>query len=174
MGLKKLPALPDYWSTTSLLGCPELVYRWPYRKFRGMLTCLHLNNNRTMLPLTDSNFDRLHKIRPVLEMIRKNCLEQYCPSRYSSIDEAMVGFKGRVGFKQYLPMKPTKRSYKIWCRADSRNGYLCDFRVYTGKREERPSSDLDLGGEVIRELSESLAGKGYFIYFDNFQLLFNE
>ena len=80
----------------------------------------------------------------------------------------MVGFKGRIGFKQYLPMKPTKRGYKIWVRADAVNGYMCDFRVYTGKDSGRPTSGLDLGGEVVRQLSEDLSGKNYFLFFDNF------
>ena len=62
----------------------------------------------------------------------------------------MVGFKGRIGFKQYLPKKPTKRGYKIWCRVDSANGYLCDFRVYTKKDGSRPKSGLDLGGDVLK------------------------
>ena len=79
MGLKRVPSLPDYWSTTNLLGCPELVHRWPYRKFRGLLTCIHLNDNRTMVPSSSPNFDRLHKVRPVVEMVRKNCIEEYRP-----------------------------------------------------------------------------------------------
>lgn len=170
MGLKRVPSLPDYWSTTDLLGCPELIHRWPYRIFRGILTCLHLNDNSVMLPPTDPNFDRLFKVRPLLDMIRDNCIKQYHPSRCNSIDEAMVGFKGRIGFKQYLPLKPTKRGYKVWCRADSYNGYLCDFSVYTGKKTNSPSnnSDLGQGGMVVKDLSSILAGKGYFLFFDNF------
>ena len=70
-------------------------------------------------------------------------------SRNCSIDEAVVGFKGRIGFKQYLPMKPTKRGYKIWVRAGTVNGYICDFRVYTGKDSGRPTSGLDLGEAVF-------------------------
>ena len=37
--------------------------------------------------------------------------------------------------KQYLPMKPVKRGFKVWVRADSVNGYFCDFNVYTGRSE---------------------------------------
>ena len=121
-----------------------------------------------MVPSSSPSFDRLHKVRPVLEMVRKNYIEEYRPSRNCSIDETMVGFKGRIGFKQYLPMKPTKRGYKIWVRADAANGYMCDFRVYTGKDGSRPMSGLDLGGEVVRQLSEDLAGENYIIFFDNF------
>ena len=36
--------------------------------------------------------------------------------------------------KQYLPKKPVKRGFKIWVRADSHNGYMCEFECYTGKK----------------------------------------
>ena len=33
-----------------------------------------------------------------------------------AIDEAMVKYKGRSSLKQYLPMKPIKRGFKVWVR----------------------------------------------------------
>ena len=58
--------------------------------------------------------------------------------RAQSIDEAMVKFKGRLKFLQYMPLKPVKRGIKIWCRCDSSNGYLCQIDVYVGKDETQP------------------------------------
>lgn len=69
MGLKKLPALEDYWTSSNLLGCPELVYRWPYRKFRAMLSTFHLNDNSKAPLSINASFDRLYKVRPLLDMI---------------------------------------------------------------------------------------------------------
>jgi len=42
--------------------------------------------------------------------------------------------KGRSAIKQYIPLKPTKRGYKLWIRADSKTGYVCKykFEVYSG------------------------------------------
>ena len=46
--------------------------------------------------------------------------------------------------KQYLPLKPLKRGFKVWAMADSLNGYLYDFKVYTGAtREEDVSREKD-------------------------------
>jgi hypothetical protein len=45
-------------------------------------------------------------------------MNEYNPHREVSIDEAMIGFSGRLGFKQYVPLKPTKRGIKVWVRAD--------------------------------------------------------
>ena len=55
------------------------------------------------------------------------------PHKQLSVDEAMIKFKGRSSLKQYMPKKPIKRGIKMWCRADSVNGYLCNFGIYTGK-----------------------------------------
>ena len=68
--------------------------------------------------------------------------------------------------KQYLPKKPIKRGSKIWMRADSVNGYVSKFSVYTGKVKDAP--ERDLGGNVVRALSENLQHKNYHLYFDNF------
>ncbi|PFX18853.1 hypothetical protein AWC38_SpisGene16765 [Stylophora pistillata] len=34
----------------------------------------------------------------------------------------MVNYKGRLGFKQYMPMKPLKCGIKVWVHADATNG----------------------------------------------------
>ena len=37
--------------------------------------------------------------------------------------------------KQCMPMKPTKRGFKVWVRANAKTGYLCDFNFYTGRMD---------------------------------------
>lgn len=43
-------------------------------------------------------------------------------SKFISINEGMVNYKGRLGFKQYMPMKPLKCGIKVWVHADATNG----------------------------------------------------
>ena len=57
------------------------------------------------------------------------------------MDEAMIPFQGRSCLKQYLPKKPVKCGIKVWCLADSTNGYVQRFDVYTGQSGE----DSDTG-----------------------------
>ena len=68
--------------------------------------------------------------------------------------------------KQYLPMKPVKRGFKIWVRSDSHNGYICEFECYTGRKGER--TEVGLGGSVVTRLTRDLVGKAYHIFIDNF------
>ena len=61
---------------------------------------------------THKNFDKLYLIRPLLSRVNNLCLKNYSPHREFSIDEAMVKFRGRLGFRQYMPAKPTKYGIK--------------------------------------------------------------
>ena len=69
----------------------------------------------------------------------------------------MVKFKGRSSIKQYQPLKPVKRGFKVWCTADSSNGYVGNFVVYTGKLGDGPTNDL--GYKVVMELCKDNLGK---------------
>ena len=55
------------------------------------------------------------------------------PQKYLSVDKAMVKFKGRLGMKQYMPMKPVKCGIKVWVCAEAPSGFVCDFQVYREK-----------------------------------------
>lgn len=83
-------------------------------------------------PVRSSDHDKLHKVRPLIEKINANAKKAYSYSEALSIDESMIPFKGRSTLKQYMPMKPIKRGYKVWCIADHRTGYIYGFDIYTG------------------------------------------
>ena len=77
----------------------------------------------------------------------------------------MVKFKGRSSLKQYMPMKPIKRGFKVWCRCDSHNGFTCCFQVYLGKTD---SVETGLGVRVILDMACDILNKGFHIYCNNF------
>ena len=89
----------------------------------------------------------------------------YNPNRESSIDEAMVPYKGRSSLKQYMPKKPVRRGLKVWMRADGITGYVSQFQVYVGKEV---SSETGLGARVVKDLTSTLVDKNYHIFCDNF------
>ena len=79
------------------------------------------------------NFYKLFKVRNFLQDLTTKYRLNYNPHREQATDEAMIKYKGRTSLKQYMVMKPIKRGIKMWCRADSTNGYLCEFSIYTMK-----------------------------------------
>lgn len=157
----------DYWSQHPLLGVPGITSGMSRNRFRDILKNLHLNDNSKMPSSGQPNYDRLYKVRPLLESVRKNNQKAYTPTREVSVDEAMVLFKGRSSIKQYMPMKPTKRGYKVWCLCDSANRYLYDFDVYTGASVSQ-NEDGGLGARFVKTMVKELKGKGYHVYMDNF------
>ena len=70
--------------------------------------------------------------------------------------------------KQYLPMKPVKRGFKVWVRADAVTGYFCDFDVYVGRPSDGTATEVGLGERIVLQLNECLRGGNYHLYFDNF------
>ena len=54
----------------------------------------------------------------------------------------------------------------MWCRADSVNGYLCNFDIYTGKTGA--GIEHNLGFTVVIKLCRGIFGKWHEVYFDNF------
>ena len=58
--------------------------------------------------------------------------------------------------KQYMPLKPVKRGFKVWVRADAVSGYFCDTNMYIAKPSDGTSSETGLGEGVVLQLSECL------------------
>ncbi|KAK3749026.1 hypothetical protein QZH41_006223 [Actinostola sp. cb2023] len=158
---RKLRMLKD-----PLIGVQEVQRVMSRNRYEKIRQYLHLNDQETMIPRGQPNHDKLHKVRPVIETVSRTFQEEYDPSKYASIDEGMIKYKGRLGFKQYMPMKPVKRGIKVWVRADAENGFVSEFRVYTGKQDGGPEHGL--GYKVIHELTRPLVGKNYHIICDNF------
>ena len=68
-----------------------------------------------------------------------------------SVDEAMIPFKGRLAFKQYMKDKPTKWGIEVFVLADATNGYIKSFQVYTGKTVES-RNDVGVCSMVVLHL----------------------
>ena len=165
MAMNRLPEVHDYWSTSENFHYFPVASRISRNRFMEIQRYLHFVDNATIVPRGEPGYDRLAKVRPIITAVKQTFLESYKPNRENAIDEAMIKFKGRSSLKQYLPLKPIKRGFKVWMRADSINGYICDLDVYTGK-EEAPQHHL--GANVVRKLSQPLVGGNYHLYFDNF------
>ncbi|UYV80043.1 hypothetical protein LAZ67_18001487 [Cordylochernes scorpioides] len=63
---------------------------------------------------------------------------------YLTVDEMLVGFRGKCPFKIYIPSKPNKYVIKIVILADSRTHYIYNAMVYTGKSKTPKSTELSL------------------------------
>ena len=84
----------------------------------------------------------------------------------------MIGFKGRVSFIQYCPLKRTKLGLKAFVFADSETGYICNILPYTGQEMTAHLSscndDLLLLAKVVVTVAGKYPGKGHHIFADRF------
>ena len=72
MGHNQVPQLEDYWTSDSLLAVTGIVKGIPIETFKVLLQCLHVNDNTTAKSRNHTNYDRLYKIFPLLNISRDN------------------------------------------------------------------------------------------------------
>jgi hypothetical protein len=87
----------------------------------------------------------------------------YSPSQYLALDEAMVAFKGRSNIKQYIPSKPHKWGYKIYCLAS--DNYLVHFEVYEGAVSN--ASSFGATYDTVLRMVRSYEYQNYIVFTDN-------
>nr|CAH7717483.1 unnamed protein product [Callosobruchus chinensis] len=126
-------------------------------RFDMILSNLHANDN-SKIPA--DNQDKLYKLRPFMDKVNETFEKLYQGTREVSVDESMILFKGRSSLKQYNPMKPIKRGYKLWCLADQK-GYIMAYDVYQGKNQTQSDKfpGFGLGEKVVLSLTEKEWGK---------------
>ena len=80
------------------------------------------------MPIGHPQYCHLFKVKKLLDLIQPLFDKEYDMHQQCTIDETMIPFKGRLGFKQNLKEKPTKWGVKVWVLADATNGYVKRFR----------------------------------------------
>jgi hypothetical protein len=81
MSLVNISNNRKYWSPN--LGNQIIQETMSVNKFEQIRQFIHFNNNNNMLPKGHVGYDRLHKIRPVMETL-KNDLLPVCNSMTST------------------------------------------------------------------------------------------
>lgn len=165
MGVKRLPSYRDYWSSNKILHDSFISSLMPVKRFSWLLATLHLNNNLLQPQRNTPNFDKLYKVRPLINHLQDRFSSCFQLSKNIAVDESMIKYKGRSTIKQYMPKKPIKRGYKVWMLADQ-TGYCYKFEIYTGKTGDGVQKDL--GSTVIKTLCLGLENKGHCLFFDNY------
>ena len=166
-GIKVLPSERDYWSKNAYLGVKNIQDIMPRNRYLKINQYLHFNDSSKAKPRGHEDHDKLFLIRPLITKLDETFHDAYSPSKENAVDEGLVKFKGRLGFKQYMPLKPAKRGIKVWLRADSNTHYVSAFQVYTG-RPAQGEPEIGLGARVVFDLSRDLVGGNYHLFFDNF------
>ena len=172
MSIVKLPETRMYWAKDIFFGNFGICTVMTRDRFDKISQYFH-TNDRSSIPLNARGkpIDKLYLVRRVLDIIQNQIQNNYIPYQNVSVDEAMIAFRGRLSFRQYLPAKPTKYGIKVWEVCDSRNGYCFDFDVYLGRPTGpggNETREVELGKKTVLKLTEKLRNKNYHVYFDNY------
>ena len=62
-------------------------------------------------------------------MIQSNWKKFYYPNVHVSVDERIIGFRVRLNFVLYNPMKPVKYGLRAYVLGVSKNGYTWYMKI---------------------------------------------
>ena len=110
MGINRLPALDDYWSSDLTLRYAPIADWISRDRFLEISRYLHFVDNSTLQPKGSPGCDCQGKVRPVIDHLSKQFADLYEPHKEVAVDEAMIKFTDRSAVKLYMPMKPIKRA----------------------------------------------------------------
>ena len=173
MGIVYKPRMTLYWSTDEIFSTPIFSQVISRNRFFLLLKFLHFSNNDDpSFDPKDENRDRLHKVRPLINMIRQRCKKIYYPGKNLSVDESLVLFKGRLAFKQYIKTKRAHFGIKLYELCSS-NGVTLDFFVYCGKgffddENDEEHKDFSVTEKIPAKLMSGYYGNGHCVFVDNF------
>jgi hypothetical protein len=128
-------------------------------RFKQLLRCFHVSTQAEQR----QNTDKLKKMRWFSQQLQQSFSYHYHPSQVLTVDEAMVGFKGRSELKQYIPQKPTKWGYKVWCLVSG--NYLLNFEIFEGRSA---SSVVRSPSDIVLSLTSPYQHRGHIVYLDRY------
>lgn len=149
MGTLKYPQGKLYWNRD--LCVPVIRDAMTRDRFFELRNFIHFANADH-----PNSFDKLWKIRPVIEPILKKC-HTLPRSKHMSIDEQMIPFSGRCEYRQYVPSKPNPLGLKNFVLA-ARDGLVLDFEIYVGKDTvpQKVMQNLGLGAGIVQTLCRTI------------------
>ena len=139
------------------------------RRFLQIFWALHVSPPSESKEIFEG---RRSKVRQVIDYVTARFLQYYHPGPNLSADESTVPSKGRIAFKVYNPMKPTKWGLRVYDIACALSGYVLALIPYFGK-----ATTITLGNathkfntRIILELVEivinATKSSGYHVFTD--------
>ena len=169
MGIVELPRLELYWQTKHpLIATTGISSVMSLIRFEQLYRFLHLANSDDQVPAGSPGHDKLFKVRRLLDLVLPKFQSEYTLHAPVTIDEAMIPFKGRLSFKQYIKNKPVKWGIKAFVLSDAATGYVYKMQVYTGKGMETTEPEVGLCSRVVLDLMHGLENCGLNLYTDNY------
>ncbi|XP_055388890.1 piggyBac transposable element-derived protein 4-like [Condylostylus longicornis] len=145
-------------------GRPIFRAIMPQKTFRYLNSIIRFDN--TMSRRQQSSSDKFEPIRDLFEKWNNLLPNFYNPYESVTVDEQLLGFRGKCPFRQYMPSKPAKYGLKFWMLVCSKTYYVWRIQPYLGKPIGALTSERNQGQRVVLDLVDGL--KGHNVTIDNF------
>ena len=83
----------------------EEIHRMLLHIFDQILWFFHLSNPYTEIPPGEQGYDKLGKVRALIDALKESFQAEYSLPRDIAVGEAMISFKGLISFHQVCPRK---------------------------------------------------------------------
>ncbi|KAK9679981.1 Transposase IS4 [Popillia japonica] len=117
----------DLWKTDGT-GIETFRLIMSLRRFRALLRFIWFDDISTRQERVTQ--DKLAPVRDLFDHFNENLKKCYSHSDYVTIDEKLEAFRGKRGFRQYIPSKPNKYGVKIFAISDAKMFYISHLEVY--------------------------------------------
>ncbi|CAF1321052.1 unnamed protein product, partial [Didymodactylos carnosus] len=102
-----------------------------------LLRTLHFNDNVL-------NAAKCDKIQPLIDLFNKRCAVLVDQEEHMSVDEQMVGYKGKTAppsLKQYMLNKPSKHGFNLRSKSGV-SGFVYQIQLYCGANKAAPKPTM--------------------------------
>ena len=155
--------IEDLWNPVE--GRPLFRAVMSKNRFKFFLRCLRFDNYRSRRQRLAG--DRLAAISSIWQQFIANLRRHYIPGDTLTVDEQLVGYRGQIPGRTYIPSKPAKYGLKIFWLAEAGTGFALNAKIYTGRERDAPVH-RQLGKDVVMELAAPYFNTGREIVTDNF------
>ncbi|XP_066973191.1 piggyBac transposable element-derived protein 4-like [Macrobrachium rosenbergii] len=114
----------EMWSLD--VGCSLYRVAMSEARFKFLIRCLRFVDLETREARKKD--DKFAPMREVWGFFIRNCGRLYVPHENLTVDEQLLGFRGRCPFRMYIPNKPAKYGIKLVLINDSKTKYLLGDR----------------------------------------------
>ena len=171
MGLVRKATITEYWNSKF----PSQETSWFKRmfsrnRFQLLLKFFHLTNNDEIPGRNQPNYSPTAKFQCFVDLFNRKSQEHYIPEQNLSIDESLIGTRGRTSMLQYIPSKSAKFGVKVWMLVESVTGYIVNAKIYRGKRYDPTPCGTTQGSHIVNTLlnEAGMFNKQYHIICDSF------
>ena len=174
MGVVREPEISNYWSKHPQYGGPAIFNSKVMSRnyFMNILKFIRFSSVDQV-----NKKDQRTRIEPFLELLREKCKNNVNPGEHIAVDEALILWKGRLKFRQFIKTKRSRFGIKVFlaCPGDKKYyGYSWDFQVYYGKQsnfktDQSRAADppLSITEEIVVKMLSELLGCGVHVITDN-------